>query len=188
MSGTRRSLKVVSLATITGSIVLAGSSMAREGAEKCYLEKFIQTIGFQGLFAEDDSLVKVVASLGDEAKCEYNTRLAPCIQTAFKRFKSASELVDLPEAEAKKIAEIVNAIELLKTAGASIVFSYKVQEGSLVSNPKFSDIKFYASAFGRAREPLPEDKIADLLDPDFLREICRLGNLSEQQFIQELEK
>ncbi len=188
MNTKRNSLKVVALAIITWSTVLAGSSMAQERAKKCYLEKFIENIGFKGLLAEDDRLVKVVASLGDEAKCEYNTRLAPCIQTAFKRFKNASELEDLPEAEAKKIAEIVNAIELLKTAHASIVFSFKVQEGSLNSGPKFSDIKFYESAFGRTREPLPEDKIADFLNPVALTEICRLGTLSEEQFIQELEK
>ncbi len=97
MNTKRNSLKVVALAIIAWSTVLAGFSMARESAGKCYLEKFIQNIGFQGLFAEDESLVKVVASLGDESKCEYNTRLAPCIQTAFKRFKNASQLGDLPE-------------------------------------------------------------------------------------------
>lgn len=49
MNMTRKSLNVVALATITCSTVLSGFSMARESAEKCYLEKFIQNIGFQGI-------------------------------------------------------------------------------------------------------------------------------------------
>jgi hypothetical protein len=188
MNVTHKSLNVVVLATITCLTALAGASMAQEGAEKCYLKKFIKNIGFEALFVEDDSLVEVVASLGYETKCEYNARFAPCIQTAFKRLKNASELVDLSEVEAKKMAEIVNSIELMKTAGASIVFSYKVQKGSLVSSPKFSEITFYESVFGRIRESVPGDKIANFLDPVAFREICHVGTISEEQFIRELEK
>ncbi len=159
----------------------ATGAQAGENAGRCHLPRFLKQIGYHGVMSADEGLVTLDASLGDEARCTYEVRFAPCIDKALERFNAAARL--RPASRRAKGAIVrLNIARAIMEHGVAL--SYTVRKAGFFSSPKFSDIEASETFFG-----VPIKGGGGLFDDKTIggwKYLCRLGTVSEAAFLKEL--
>jgi hypothetical protein len=157
------------------------SSHAADDSGRCYLDKFIAHIGYQGVLSAEASLVSLEAALGNEARCSYRVQFSPCIDKGIERL-NAAVILRKASLKARKAIMMINITRRIAEHGVEI--DYNAEKAGFFSSPKFSKIELAESFFGL---PLPVN--GEFFDDNYVkgwRYLCELGNMTEAQFLKEI--
>ena len=138
MTTTGLRLQIQLILVLSAVFLLETSAQAADDVGKCYLEKFVKHIGYQGVLSTDANLASLDASLGDEARCRYKVEFSPCIGTAIERLNSAAKLGKTSPATQQAVLK-VDVVRRIAEHDVEVV--YNVEKAGFFSSPKFSNIR-----------------------------------------------
>lgn len=190
-----KSIRLLGLfVTISASALLLSASSSILGATKsdenlCHLKEFFGKLKLPIEPERFGIRSRVIAQMGDEARCSVSFLSQSCVRTFFDRISTYSQLRHTSDDFRAIIARTENSVE----STLRIQWTFTVKTGGVWSEPEFSSVETNADASSVERfQQLSEIcSIASLPDNEFMRAMEELEASAHQtnaKFIEEQRK